>query len=141
MKKQNISEATYIAWWPVPPERESPPDSVDGGACPGRRGGVGRAEPPSSGTGSSGPAWRCDGGGKRTEGRKGRYEIVAEDGGGPFGSLRSHCGGIAAPRSHHAEGRARLHMGGGCRRGANAVEGIHVQEDGEVVAEQNLPLV
>jgi hypothetical protein len=38
-----------------------------GDPCPGRGGGGGGAEPPSGGTGSSGTAWRGDGGG---EGRK-----------------------------------------------------------------------
>lgn len=50
----------------------TPPDSIDGGHLQ-EEGGVGRAEPPSSVTGSSGPAWLSDGGGKGKgmEGMKG----------------------------------------------------------------------
>lgn len=46
-----------------------------GDPCRGRGGGGdGGAEPPSGGTGSSGPAWRGGGGGKGTEGRKGKLQ-------------------------------------------------------------------
>jgi hypothetical protein len=36
-------------------------------------------------------------------------------------------------------GKSEVAYGGGCCRGADAVEGVHVREDGEEVAEQNLP--
>jgi hypothetical protein len=105
--KQNISEATYIAWWPVPSESESPPDSVDGGACPGRGEELAEQNLPPVGRGAVGPLGGVMVVGRGRWGGRGRYDIVAEYGGGPFGALRSHCGGLAAPRSHRAGGEER----------------------------------
>jgi hypothetical protein len=108
---------------PVSPERESPPDSVDVGHVQEEGEELAEQNLPPAGRGAVGPLGRVMVVGRGRRGGRGRYKIVTEDGGGPFVALRSHCGGLAAPRSHRARGKSEVAYGWGMSPGGRRCRG------------------